>query len=53
MDSKPSIEENLVNDVKCIDGKIVVELSMALNSFDSNMGLGISVCIAKVMIIIP
>jgi len=22
-DSKPSIEENLVNDVKCIDGKIV------------------------------
>jgi hypothetical protein len=25
MDSKPSIEENLVNDVKCIDGKIVVE----------------------------
>jgi hypothetical protein len=29
-----SIEENLVNDVKCIDGKIVIDLSMALNSFE-------------------
>jgi hypothetical protein len=34
MDSKPSIEENLVNDVKCIDGTIVVELSLPLNSFE-------------------
>jgi hypothetical protein len=51
MDSKPSIEENLVNDVKCIDGKIVVELSMALNSFEHGFFEFLSV--AKVMIIIP